>query len=78
MPLKQSSTQGALQRNIAAEITAGKAPAQAAAIGYSVQKANDYVPQAVAIGPESLSPAEINSINRKYWASAGGEQTGGK
>lgn len=68
MPLEQSSSAGALQHNIAAEITAGKPPAQAAAIGYSVQHANDYVPQAVQVAPDSVSLQTLNENNRKYWS----------
>ena len=44
-----------------------------------VQKAQDeYVPVAVSCLPEGVSPASLNEQNRKYWANAGGEQTGGK
>lgn len=41
MPLIQSASKGALQKNIATEIKAGKDPRQAAAIAYSVQRKND-------------------------------------
>lgn len=39
MPLVKSSSKTALRKNIAAEQRAGKPPAQAAAIAYSVQRA---------------------------------------
>lgn len=38
MPLIKSSSKSALRKNIAAEIRAGKNPAQAAAIAYSVKR----------------------------------------
>lgn len=38
MPLEHSDSDEARRRNIAAEIRAGKPPAQAAAIGYRVQR----------------------------------------
>lgn len=78
MPLVQSSSEQALKQNIATEIEHGKDPKQAAAIAYETQRANDYVPMAVSCVPESVTPASLNEQNRKYWASAGGEQTGGK
>ena len=67
MPLEQSESKGALQRNIVTEITEGKSPAQAAAIGYSVQNTDDYVPCSVSVMPESVSLQTINEENRKYW-----------
>lgn len=76
MPLEQSSSEKALQHNIATEISHGKDPKQAAAIAYSTQRANDeYVPMAVSVLPENVTPASINEQNRKYWKSAGGEQS---
>lgn len=41
--LEQSSSKEALKKNIATEIKAGKDPKQAAAIAYSVQRANDSI-----------------------------------
>ena len=41
MPLIQSASKKALQKNIATEIKAGKDPKQAAAIAYNVQREND-------------------------------------
>ena len=41
MPLIQSASKEALQKNIATEIKAGKDPKQASAIAYSVQREND-------------------------------------
>jgi hypothetical protein len=38
MPLIKSTSKKAIGKNIAAEIRAGKKPAQAAAIAYSVQR----------------------------------------
>ena len=79
MPLEKSGSEAALKKNIATEIEAGKDPKQAEAIAYSVQKANEeYQPMAVSCVPDSVTPASLNEQNRKYWQSAGGEQTGGK
>ena len=39
MPLKKGSSEKTRSKNIAAEIRAGKPRAQAAAIGYSIQRA---------------------------------------
>jgi hypothetical protein len=44
MPLIQSKSDKARSENIATEIKAGKDPKQAAAIAYSVQRANDADP----------------------------------
>ena len=41
MPLIQSGSKSALQKNIKTEIEHGKDPKQAAAIAYSVQRQND-------------------------------------
>ena len=38
MPLVKSSSKSAFRKNIATEVKAGKKPAQAAAIAYSVQR----------------------------------------
>jgi hypothetical protein len=38
MPLRKCASQNCFDRNIATEIRAGKKPAQAAAIAYSVQR----------------------------------------
>jgi hypothetical protein len=75
MPLEQGSSKAALQHNIATEVKAGKDPKQAAAIAYSVQAKDAYVPEAVSVMPESVTPATMNEQNRKYWKSAGGEQS---
>ena len=39
MPIVKSASKGALRKNIAAEVRAGKPTKQAAAIAYSVQRA---------------------------------------
>jgi len=76
MPLVQGSSEKTLQENIKTEIGSGKDPEQAAAIAYSVQRSNDeYVPMAVSVLPESVTPATLNEENRKFWAKAGGEQS---
>lgn len=68
MPLIESSSKEALQKNIETEIKAGKEPKQAAAIAYSVQRANDeYVPEAVCCVPESVTLSTLNEQNKKYW-----------
>ena len=73
MPLEQGSSKEALSKNIETEIKAGKDPKQAAAIAYSVQRAKDeYIPEAVSVLPESVTLAEMNEQNRKYWANQGG------
>jgi hypothetical protein len=38
MPLKKSNTKSAFQSNVKAELSAGKKPAQAVAIAYSVKR----------------------------------------
>jgi len=38
MPLVKSPSKAAFRKNVAAEVKAGKKPAQAAAIAYSVQR----------------------------------------
>ena len=38
MPLKKSTSKQAFQSNVKAELSAGKKPAQAVAIAYSVQR----------------------------------------
>jgi hypothetical protein len=38
MPLRKCASQNCFDRNIAAEIRAGKKPAQAAAIAYDIQR----------------------------------------
>lgn len=69
MPLEQSSSKEAFQHNIAAEIKAGKDPKQAAAIAYSVQRSNDGdEPSYQTVAPESVTLAQLNEINRKYWS----------
>lgn len=74
MPLIEGKSEKALQENIKTEIEHGKDPKQAAAIAYSVQRANDeYTPSAVACVPESVTPASLNEQNRRYWAGQGGE-----
>ncbi len=68
MPLEQGKSKEALQHNIETEVKAGKDPKQAAAIAYSVQRANDeYVPEAVSVLPESVTLTQMNENNRKYW-----------
>lgn len=68
MPLEQSSSEEALSKNIETEIKAGKDPKQAAAIAYSVQRANDEESTVVTCVPESVTPATLNEQNRKYWS----------
>jgi hypothetical protein len=75
MPLIESGSKEALQKNIATEIEHGKDPKQSAAIAYSTQRANDeYKSEVVECVPENVTPATINAENRKYWQHAGGEQ----
>lgn len=72
MSLVESGSKKALEENIKTEIAAGKDPKQAAAIGYSVQRANDQI---VSCAPESVTLETLNQQNRKYWANQGGEGT---
>jgi len=69
MPLIQGSSEATLKKNIATEIEHGKDPKQAAAIAYSVQRANDdeYVPSAVECVPEHVTLSEINARNELFW-----------
>lgn len=73
MPLIESGSEEALQKNIATEIEAGKDPKQAAAIAYETQRANDYEPSVVSCVPESVTLETLNEENKKYWAHQGGE-----
>lgn len=75
MPLEQSGSKEALSKNIATEVSAGKDPKQASAIAYSVQRANDYEPMALPVAPQGMTVSDINKQNRKYWRTAGGEQS---
>lgn len=76
MPLIESGSKEALQENIKTEIAHGKEPAQAAAIAYETQRANDeYVPSVVECVPESVTLATLNEENKKYWAHRGGEES---
>ena len=36
---------------------------------------DEYVPVAVSVLPESVTPATLNEQNRAYWKNAGGEQS---
>lgn len=58
MPLIQSSSKEALQKNIETEIKAGKDPKQAVAIAYSIQRENDELYNVYAI-------EFVNSRNEK-------------
>ena len=64
MPLIESSSQAALQHNIKTEVEAGKDPKQAAAIGYSVQRANDDTLESI---PQQITQAESQAYSRKRW-----------
>lgn len=71
MPLIEGSSEKALHENIATEVKAGKDPKQAAAIGYSVQRENrDESPDSSVLA-QTLTTAEINACNRKYWQQKG-------
>lgn len=69
MPLIESGSEKALQKNIATEIEHGKDPKQAAAIAYETQRANDYIPSAVETVPEGMTLADLNEKNKSYWQS---------
>jgi len=70
MPLIESSSEQALKQNIATEVAAGKNPSQAAAIAYSVQRANDDEPAYQPV--EEITLAELAERNRKYWEQCNG------
>ena len=75
MPLEQSGSEAALEKNIATEVEAGKDPKQAAAIAYETQRSNDaYRPEAVEVIPENVTLATMNENNKKYWAHQGGDK----
>jgi hypothetical protein len=59
MPLIESPSEEVLSKNIETEIRAGKDPKQAAAIAYSVQRANDNI-------PESIVKKQIDETNSKW------------
>jgi hypothetical protein len=70
MPLIQSASEEALQKNIATEIEHGKDPKQAAAIGYATQRANDAIPE-YEMGkldtlPSQVSQAELEANSHCY------------
>jgi len=82
MPLIESGSKAAREENIGREIEAGKDPKQAAAIGYSVQRAHgggDAAPSPIAeekqefrdavvrVMPDGMSLDEIARRNREFW-----------
>ena len=67
MSLIESSSEEVLSRNIATEVNAGRSPEQAAAIAYSVQRANDDENLFEPAVP-GLTLEEINSKNRTLWS----------
>lgn len=85
MPLQEGSSREAISENIKTEIEAGKDPKQAAAIAYSEagkdesfefeskKSAQDEAPEYVSVLPETVSLADINERNRRYWDQPGGE-----
>lgn len=64
MPLIHSSSEAAHSANVATEIKAGKSPAQANAIAYSV---GGEVKDESPVLAQTISPAEMNAKNRQYW-----------
>ena len=70
MPLEQSSSKEAFQHNIAAEIDAGKSRSQAAAISYSIQRANDEIPEYcmdyLSTIPQSMRATDILAKSKTY------------
>lgn len=67
MPLIQGKSDKSRSENIKTEIEHGKDPRQAAAIAYSIQRANDYEPSAIETVPEGVTLETLNQNNRKYW-----------
>ena len=69
MPLEEGKSKEAFSHNVKAEMAAGKPQEQAVAIAYSKQgEGKDCDPgDPVPAFPESLTPAQLNAINRKYW-----------
>lgn len=61
MPLIQSASEEALQKNIATEIAHGKDPKQAAAIGYATQRANDSIPE-YEMGRLDTLPSQVSQV----------------
>lgn len=66
MPLEQSGSKEARERNIETEIEHGKDPKQAVAIGYSVQRANQDEEPAY-FPATTLTIPELQKKNREYW-----------
>ena len=60
--LEQSSSKEAFKKNIATEIEAGKDPKQAAAIAYSVQRANDAKDRFYTIGTKLKNGNDILTV----------------
>lgn len=66
MPLIQSGSKEAREKNIETEIEHGKDPKQAVAIGYATQRRNQDDEQGY-FPVTGLTLAEINANSRKYW-----------
>lgn len=66
MPLNKSGSKAAVSENIETEMAAGKPQKQAVAIALNTQReAHDEVMKSCL--PESVTQADLNAQNRKYW-----------
>lgn len=66
MPLNKSGSKAAIAENIKTEVAAGKPQKQAVAIALETNReAHDEAIKSCL--PESVSQADINAANRKYW-----------
>lgn len=67
MPLEQGKSEAAHSANVATEIRAGKSPAQANAIAYSVAGESKDADLGSSVLAQNITPAEVNAKNRQYW-----------
>lgn len=67
MPLETGKSEAAHGTNVATEIKAGKSPAQANAIAYSVAGESKDAHPGSSVLAQTITAAEVNVKNRQYW-----------
>ena len=67
MPLEKGSSEAAHSTNVATEVRAGKSPAQANAIAYSVGGEVKDADLGAPVVAQNITAAEMNAKNRQYW-----------
>lgn len=74
MPLEKGGSEKTIGKNIATERNAGKPEKQAIAIAESeARRSNDVAPNYTQAAPSSMSVADVQKANRKYWEQKGGD-----